>query len=208
MIAIYSTNRYEYDAIILGGYQANITNVALYDTLGLVFISHWYTITYDKVTRWRILESAIAGNTEVKPVSSPSEWTSLYWKPFHGPWSCWFHNEGNKNSSCLHRPIKTTKAGFQIDARTDRLALFLFFLNLKPWKCYFAIKWNKNRENCFNGKSIPDRRTVNNEFWKANWNSHLGWFSCCWKDAPTQFSSRSTIEQWSCYNQLHFWDYW
>ena len=39
MIAIYSTNRYEYDAIIFGGYQANITNVALYDTLGLVFIS-------------------------------------------------------------------------------------------------------------------------------------------------------------------------
>ena len=37
MIAIYSTNRYEYDAIIFGGYQANITNVALYDTLGLVF---------------------------------------------------------------------------------------------------------------------------------------------------------------------------
>jgi len=35
MIAIYSTNRYEYDAIILGGYQTNITNVALYDTLGL-----------------------------------------------------------------------------------------------------------------------------------------------------------------------------
>ena len=40
MIAIYSTNRYEYDAVILGGYQANITNVALYDTLGLVFISY------------------------------------------------------------------------------------------------------------------------------------------------------------------------
>ena len=38
MIAIYSTNRYEYDAIIFGGYQANITNVALYDTLGLVLI--------------------------------------------------------------------------------------------------------------------------------------------------------------------------
>ena len=40
MIAIYSTNRYEYDVVILGGYQANITNVALYDTLGLVFISY------------------------------------------------------------------------------------------------------------------------------------------------------------------------
>ena len=34
MIAIYSANRYEYDAVIIGAYRQNVTNVALYDTLG------------------------------------------------------------------------------------------------------------------------------------------------------------------------------
>ena len=49
MIAIYSTNRYEYDAVILGGYQANITNVALYDTLGLVFNEN-FSFHTDKIS--------------------------------------------------------------------------------------------------------------------------------------------------------------
>ena len=33
-IAIYSSNCYEYDAIIIGGYYQNICNVSLYDTFG------------------------------------------------------------------------------------------------------------------------------------------------------------------------------
>ena len=34
MIGIYSINRYEYDAVVMGGYHQNVANVALYDTLG------------------------------------------------------------------------------------------------------------------------------------------------------------------------------
>lgn len=33
-IAIYSSNCYEYDAVIIGGYYQNICNVSLYDTFG------------------------------------------------------------------------------------------------------------------------------------------------------------------------------
>ena len=49
MIAIYSTNRYEYDAIIFGVYQAFITNVALYDTLTAILKNKLSFFSFNQV---------------------------------------------------------------------------------------------------------------------------------------------------------------